>query len=214
MIQYDIICDEFDASRQRIWKSVQYFIITNASNTIHRSLLDVGIGNAKNVVFAQTYNYDCIGIDISKELLKICNKKNIRSYKKDVIQLKKTDYGTFDSILCIAVLHHLENIETQKIAIKNMIECLNPGGKLLISVWSKEKHDIHDISESIIQEKDCRQFNCGPNDVEWKLRKTNSIIKRFYYIHDYNSFHNMIQDLKVDFKISWEKQNWFCEIKK
>ena len=27
-------------------------------------LLDVGIGNAKNIFFAKQYNYECIGIDI------------------------------------------------------------------------------------------------------------------------------------------------------
>lgn len=201
--QYDIISNEFDTTRQRIWKSVQSFIIENASIN-SRSLLDVGIGNAKNVIFAQTYNYDCIGIDISKNLLEICKNKNIKSFHKDVLDLRNTDYGTFDSIICIAVIHHLENIDTQKLAIRNMIDCLKPGGKLLISVWSKETYDL----------QDSRQFDYGANDVEWKSRKNSSSIKRFYFIHDYESFHTMISDLNVEFKISWERQNWFCEIMK
>lgn len=213
--QYDTISNEFDTTRQRIWKSVQSFIIENAS--IHtKSLLDVGVGNAKNVIFAQTYNYDCIGIDISKNLLEICKNKNIKSFYKDVLDLRQTDYGTFDSILCIAVIHHLENIDMQKLAIRNMIDCLKPDGKLLISVWSKETYDIHDTDNST-ETKDARHFHHGANNVEWKSRKSNSnmkSIKRFYFIHDYESFHTMISDLNVDFKISWERQNWFCEIKK
>ena len=123
-------------------------------------LLDVGIGNAKNIFFAKQYNYECIGIDISSKLLTICYNKGIIAYKKDVLELNENDYGKFDKIICIAVIHHLETIELQKKAILNMINCLNNNGKILLSVWSKELENILDTTETKYQKnkKDYRNF--------------------------------------------------------
>ena len=210
--QYDVISFEFDTTRTRIWTSVQEFLLKHASeNHMNpKRLLDVGIGNGKNVLFANNHNYECIGIDISNNLLDICRKKSINVLKKDVLDLNAS-FGTFDTIISIAVIHHLENTSIQKQAILNMIDCLKTGGHILISVWSKEIFNKTGKS-------DYREFEVGPNIVEWNSKKCNSKIDRFYYIHNYDSFNKMFQDLAlivpISYEIKWEKQNWFCEIQK
>jgi len=207
--QYDKISEEFDTTRIRIWTSVQEFLLKHSEND-NKTLLDVGVGNGKNIVFAKQHNYDCIGIDISNKLLEICRNKSLKVVKKDVLNLNKT-FGTFDTIICIAMIHHLEDIAIQKRAIENMIDCLNNGGNLLISVWSKE---IFNKSEK----RDYRDFDVGPNIVKWNSKDGQNQIDRFYYIHDYASFNKMFEDIATrvsfSYEITWEKQNWFCEIKK
>jgi SAM-dependent methyltransferase len=207
--QYDVISQEFDMSRVRIWKSVKEFI-TNHNSSNKKLLLDVGVGNGKNILFANEYNYECIGIDISTNLLEICRQKRLNVHKKDVLHLNKS-FGMFDTILCIATIHHLENIMEQTQAILNMIDCLNPHGNLLISVWSIE---IFNNDEK----KDYRHFNVGPNLVEWNSKDKQNKIDRFYFIHNYDSFHGMIEYIAsitpIHYEIKWEKQNWFCEIMK
>lgn len=203
---YDTIAYDFDKTRTKIWNRVKIFIADESNPFSHQRLLDVGIGNGKNSLFAKSNLYECVGIDISENLITICQNKGLDVYKKDVISLSNTDFGLFDKIICIAVIHHLENIEDQKKAIINMIKCLNNKGKMLISVWSKE---YDDTTKS-------RLFQQGPNYVEWNSNIHNKV-DRFYYIHDYQSFHKMIEDVKVvypyiSFEISWEKQNWFVEI--
>ena len=210
--QYDIISDEFDGTRNRIWDSVKTFLQNNNSIKHKKTLLDIGIGNGKNTLYAQQYNFDCTGTDISTNLIKICQGKGITNvYKKDILELNQSDYGTFDCIICIAVIHHLQTIEDQKTAIKNMINCCNKNGKILISVWS---HEILNDNEK--SKNDYRSFKIGPNLVVWNSRNKDFSIDRFYYIHNIDTFYQMIQDIQeeIDFtyKIKWEKQNWFCEI--
>lgn len=214
---YDLISVEFDISRVRIWNKVIDFLILH-DNTYNK-LLDVGVGNSKNYIYAKNLGYECIGIDISTKLINICKNKGLKNiYKKDILELKNTDYGKFDKIICIAVIHHLETIDLQKFAILNMINCLNNNGELLISVWSIEKYNILN-NQDIIYEKnknDYRNFLLGPNYVDWKY-KNNKLIKRFYYIHNYESFNNMFIELQkilpFKYELFWEKQNWFCKIK-
>lgn len=208
--QYDLICDDFNSSRIRVWKTVKKFL-DNCSG----SLLDVGVGNGKNIIELNK-KIKCIGIDISNKLLNICISKNLTVYKKDVLELKDTDYGTFDNIICIAVIHHIENIELQKQAIINMINCLNKNGNLLISVWSYETINIFNNND-IDTKLDFKKFKLGPNKVEWNSKNKEIKIDRFYYIHNYDTFYNMIYEISkiinIEYTITWELQNWLCNIK-
>jgi len=205
---YDTIADDFDKTRTKIWNRVKNFIANDSNPFTRQKLLDVGIGNGKNSIFANMYLYECVGIDISDNLLSICRNKGLEVYKCDVLSLSNTNFGLFDKIICIAVIHHFANIDDQKKAIINMINCLNIKGSLLISVWSKE---FDDTTKS-------RLFKQGPNYVEWNSNVYNKV-DRFYFIHDHSSFHKMIEEIKIlfsnlSFEISWEKQNWFVEIRK
>lgn len=210
--QYDLISNEFDNTRNRIWGSVQTFLRINQDDKSQKRLLDIGIGNGKNTIFAQNHNYSCVGTDISSNLIDICKKKGIiEVYKKDIMNLQICDYGEFDCILCIAVIHHLRTIDEQKIAIKNMINCLHKNGKILISVWS---YEIYDNTEK--KYKDYRNFQIGANLVKWKSNNIDIQINRFYFIHNFYTFNKMFEDIQKDitfnYSILWEKQNWFCEI--
>lgn len=222
--QYDTISHEFDTTRTRIWTSVQTFLIKYAcayqKNGI-KSLLDVGVGNGKNILFANKLNYQCLGIDISSNLIDICHRKGINALKSDILDLDES-FGKFDTIICIATIHHLENIDDQKQAIVNMIKCLKSNGRLLISVWSKEKGKEKEkgICDEICekQKNNYREFHIGPNIVEWNSKDGKNKIDRFYYIHDYDSFQQMFEDIthivpmSLSYGITWEKQNWFCEL--
>jgi len=206
--QYDKISTEFDTSRKRIWTSVQDFILKHKRTC--KTLLDVGVGNGKNILFAKNHNFECVGIDISNNLLDICRKKSLTVFKKDVLDLDNS-FGTFDTILSIATIHHLENTEMQKKALLNMINCLNDNGHLLVSVWSFEIFNRDEKS-------DYRDFVIGPNIVEWNSVKGENKVERFYFIHDYHSFKKIFREISIitpiTYEITWEKQNWFCEIKK
>ncbi len=204
---YDIISYSFDNSRVRIWNNVKLFL--NNYNSINNNLLDVGCGNGKNMIYAKTLGYKCTGYDISTNLLNICRNKNLNVFYYDVLNNKSII--KYDKIICIAVLHHLETFESQIIAINNMLSQLNSNGELLISFWSKEKY--FNIDENMKNKNDYRNFEVGPNYVDWKLSKDN-IIKRFYYIHDYNSIIKLADLINCEYKLSWELQNWFILFKK
>lgn len=201
--QYDIICDSFDNSRVRIWNNVKKFLLDNQGS--NENLLDCGCGNGKNMIYAKTLGYNCEGFDISDNLLYICHNKGLNVFYQDVLNLKLEK--KYDKIISIAVLHHLETFDDQISAIRNLCNCLCENGKLLVSFWSMEKQ----FNGLNTDKSDCRNFALGANYVDWKLNNEN-IVKRYYYIHDYNSIQELASNVKVsniDYTITWEEQNWF-----
>ena len=221
--QYDAISNLFDTSRVRIWNNVKKFITDMKDVSENKKmLLDAGCGNGKNSLYAMERNYEVIGIDISEKLLNISISKGINVKKMDLLNIDFID--TFDKCICIAVIHHINSIELQCKAIINMIRSLKQYGELLISVWSLEKvNTISFISTGLIEhhdndnKKDYRDFTQGHNFVDWIVnKKNNEIVKRYYYIHNYDTFVNLMELVKdhiqIDYEISWEKQNWFCKI--
>ena len=219
--QYNIISKVFDNSRVRIWNNVKQFLLDNqVSNNKSSTLLDCGCGNGKNMIYAQSLGYYSEGFDISNNLLDICKNKGLNVYYQDVLNINAVNINKkYNKIISIAVLHHLQTFEEQIVAIKNLYDCLDSNGKLLVSFWSKEKSldDIEDtnyinnpniFNNTNNSKSDSRDFVTGPNYVDWKLDKEN-IIKRYYYIHDYNSIRKLAENINAKYAISWEQQNWF-----
>jgi cyclopropane fatty-acyl-phospholipid synthase-like methyltransferase len=178
------------------------------------------------MIYAQSLGYYSEGFDISNNLLDICKNKGLNVYYQDVLNINAVNINKkYNKIISIAVLHHLQTFEEQIVAIKNLYDCLDSNGKLLVSFWSKEKsldeiEDTNYINNSNIfnntnntnntnnSKSDSRDFVTGPNYVDWKLDKEN-IIKRYYYIHDYNSIRKLAENINAKYAISWEQQNWF-----
>jgi len=199
--QYNLIYKSFDTSRVRIWNNVKLFLSNYNNND---KLLDCGCGNGKNMIYANNIGYNCEGYDISTNLLNICISKKLNVYYSDVLNMNLDK--KYDKIIAIAVLHHLETLEEQILAIDNLLKCLNDNGTLLISFWSKEI-DFNNTTNKKNKE-DYRTFNKGANLVDWKL-DNKIVIKRYYYIHDYDSILELVKKINVKYIITWELQNWF-----
>ena len=199
--QYNLIYKSFDTSRVRIWNNVKLFLSNYNEND---TLLDCGCGNGKNMIYANKLGYNSEGYDISTNLLNICIAKNLNVYYSDVLNMNLEK--TYDKIIAIAVLHHLETLEEQILAIDNLLKCLKENGTLLVSFWSKEKKFRNTNNEKNVT--DYRNFDKGPNLVDWKLDKYTTI-KRYYYIHDYDSILELVKKINVKYIITWELQNWF-----
>lgn len=205
--QYNIISNLFDASRVRIWNNVKKFL-TNTDISQNKLLLDAGCGNGKNSLFALDYNYDVVCIDISEKLLQITSSKGLKVNKMNILDMNYDN--VFDKCICIAVIHHINSIELQCKAILNLIRSLKQNGELLISVWSLEK--LNDDNKY-------RDFVQGDNYIDWVVdKKNNHIIKRYYYIHNFQSFKSLLdmiqEQVDISYQIYYEKQNWFTHIVK
>ena len=205
--QYDIIAHKFDKSRVRIWNNVKKFIEDNDILNTNK-LLDAGCGNGKNSLYAKQFNYDVTSFDISSELIKICKDKGLNIHYNNILDCDDNLMNIYDKCICIAVIHHIDSMELQCKAIINLLNYLKNKGELLISVWSYEKND----------ELNYREFHqIGHNYIEWDKEP----VKRYYYIHDKESFINLIEmvennidGFQIDYEITWERQNWFCKIVK
>jgi ubiquinone/menaquinone biosynthesis C-methylase UbiE len=148
------------------------------------------------------------GIDISIELVKICNKKNLDVIHGNMINLPFDD-NIFDGLLVVASYHHLDNDQDRKKALDEMYRVLKIGGLCFIEVWAKEQNNNSN--------KNTSEFKNNNNLVKWKSIKTSEVYYRYYNIYSKNQLINEIIKLKPEFKINkydYEKGNYYIILEK
>ena len=90
--------------------------------------------------------------------------------------------NSFDVILSIASFHHLNNEPDRNKALQEMKRVLQPGGMVLLYVWSKDQ-----------PVKTKRVFkNYGDVLVPWKS-KNGKIYNRYYYIFQMEEIEELIK---------------------
>lgn len=197
---YNQIAKDFDRSRVRIWPCVSKFLSKFNSGS---ELLDIGCGNGKNIISRPDLKFK--GIDLSDELVKICQKKGL-----DVIESSMTSIplknNSFDGFITIASYHHLSTDKDRTEALNEMYRILKIGGSGLIVVWAME------------QPKDSTfHFTKSDEFVKWTYNKTGQTFMRYYHIYSANDLANEIIKLEPRFNIidqGWEKGNWWIQITK
>ncbi|MEG0068929.1 class I SAM-dependent methyltransferase [Cetobacterium sp.] len=110
-------------------------------------ILEVGIGSGANLKYYKP-EQDIIGIDFSKEMLNLANKK-IMSLKLENIKLKemnieKMDFldNTFDTVISTCVFCTVPNPEK---GLKEIFRVLKPGGKAIFLEHMKSENSIINI---------------------------------------------------------------------
>lgn len=106
----------------------------------YNSLLDIGCGNGRALVAANSIENKCdyVGIDFSIEMMRnapissnaafICIDITSNNWTSGFQQL-------FDAIICFSVLHHIPGHDRRLRILKDMCSILKPGGSCAISVW-------------------------------------------------------------------------------
>ena len=136
-------------------------------------LLEVGCGNARDLLVFGMEGITCVGIDFSSGMIK--------EGKKDIDEIGLKNVGltvgsgtslpfkseTFDKISCSEVIEHIPNYED---AIIEMIRVLKVGGKLVITTpnW----HSLYGLTRKLLNFVIAvlRKKNSHPYD-EWKTQK-------------------------------------------
>jgi len=197
---YDKIADQFNNTRYKIWGSVKTFM---DALPINASVLELGCGNGKNMLYRSDINIK--GIDISNEQVIICKRKNLDVEKGNITELKFDD-DSFDFMICIATYHHLDNdIDRQK-CLKEMYRCLKYNGEVFITVWAMEQ-----------QENSTFNFTQTDEMVPWKSKDDGNTYLRYYHIYRKDELRLEITRLCPEFKImkiDWELGNWYVVLKK
>lgn len=137
---YNTIAEDFSNTRNRTEHEFKMFV-----KYIHpdKKILDLGCGNGRFLVFLKelikekdlAQNY--IGVDNSKELLKIAREKHpgINFILGDQLQIPlKND--TCDLIFNIRAFHHIPSKKLRVDALKEMKRVLKNDGIMVISVWN------------------------------------------------------------------------------
>ncbi len=169
---FDSIASHFDKTRKYPWKEVEEFI-----KDLEGRILDLGCGNGRHCSVAVDLGLDIIGLDASFELLKIAKQRCPKGgYIKGDARDLPFKVSSFNGILYIAAIHHLKEGR-----VKSLKECkriLKPGGKIMVSSWSRES-DRWDLPE---EQRDVM--------VPWN-RDDGEVFDRYYHLYT-------LEELKED----------------
>lgn len=188
---YNKIAKEFSDTRYRPWSCVESFLDKIQSGC---KLGDIGCGNGKNM----KYRKDCenFGCDFSEELVSICKSDGLNVIYGDVLDIPfETD--SFHYTICIAVIHHLSNVEKRKKAINEIMRVTKKGGKALILVWALEQ-----------PENSRRKFTKQDNMVSWKDKRGNLLGERYYYVFKKDELESLVDKEFTISKSFYELGNW------
>jgi ubiquinone/menaquinone biosynthesis C-methylase UbiE len=102
--------------------------------TAHARILDLGCGDGSISVPLLTLVNELTLVDLSPRMLELASARipnRLRS-RTQVVNAALTDFppaGTYDLVLCIGVLAHVNNIDA---AVAKIAQCLEPGGSAIV----------------------------------------------------------------------------------
>lgn len=136
-------------------------IITEMMEGINGKILDVGCG--VGVVNDLYPDYDITGIDCSPGMLRHHKGKHILASANEI----PFPDGSFDSVVCRSVLHHLPD---PKIALAEIKRVLKPGGKFVC--WETNKSWIATVVRRLTQHGDhFSEYHTAFSDLPSLVRK-------------------------------------------
>ncbi|HRG32889.1 MAG: class I SAM-dependent methyltransferase [Saprospiraceae bacterium] len=172
--------------RYAIWTNV----IDKYSN-LSLSVLDIGCGSGVFTFYSAEKNNKVIGIDASKEMLRICQEKmektgtkNVQFLNCNIESLGKNLDQKADMVICSSVLEYIEDLDSSLDLIKQI---MNRDGLFLFSLPNKQSiyRKIEALTfQCIGRPKYYRYVRnvCTLKDMESKLKRLNfSIVESQYY---------------------------------
>ncbi|RUS82471.1 hypothetical protein EGW08_009777 [Elysia chlorotica] len=148
---YEDIADHFSGTRYKPWPRVIEFVMQQPPLSL---LADVGCGNGK-CLGANKELFE-IGSDFSSNLASICHSRGFETCVGDVTCLPFRS-GSFDVVLCIAVIHHMATKHRRHKALSEVVRVLRRGGRALVYVWAMEQELNKSQSKYIKPRRQMRQ---------------------------------------------------------
>ena len=96
------------------------------------------------------------GIDTRDKFVKICKDSGRNAKLGNCLNIP-LETNKYDATICIAVLHHLSQLEDRKRCVNEIIRITKPKGKILIQVWEFNK-DKHSCQDEMIQWTSQKKF--------------------------------------------------------
>jgi ubiquinone/menaquinone biosynthesis C-methylase UbiE len=152
-------------------------------------LLDVGSGNARNLLLFESQQWQHIASDISYELLKSSiilknNSLNLLNNNAKSIPIKA---NSIDLTLCIATIHHFRDKEEVKLVLRNISRISKKGSYLVISCWKKwkkgtRKQMVLDLILYLPKKLKNKFWRHGDIYLPWYNEKKELIAERYYHL--------------------------------
>lgn len=138
-----------------------------------KKVLDVACGPGHDVSYLNKKGLDCIGIDLSKEMIKLAKKNSIGKFKiMDIFNLKFNN-NSFNGLWCSSIFVHIDKKDVMEV-ISNLRMILMPEGVIGIITAEKQKRikDKADIRKYTMYNKKEFEDYLIKNDFNILVSKT------------------------------------------
>lgn len=120
--------------------------------------------------------------------------------------------GTFDTVISIAVIHHLSKTEARIECLKEIKRVLKVKGECLVYVWAFEQEGRQfGTQDQFVQWRLQNKYKGGSNaDPTQDTRKGVEVLKRYYHLFVRNELEELVQrvgGLEV-VRSFYDHQNW------
>lgn len=203
---YSIIASHFSEKRRFVWGDLKPFLKSIKHGD---KVLDAGCGNGRLYQALENKKIEYLGIDFSKNLLRIAKKFNPGvEFRQGDISKKKTwsDLKDYDVICCIAVLHHFPTKKEQLKVLEYIFQALKPNGLLIITVWNLWQKRFWGLHLKQIFWKIIKGFKFKWLLVPYKMTDKGKVVKvvnRFCYAFTTKEFEKIVK--KAGFSIVKKK---------
>jgi 2-polyprenyl-3-methyl-5-hydroxy-6-metoxy-1,4-benzoquinol methylase len=148
---YDKTASDWDKTRQNFWPELIGEIKKYIK--INTRILDLGCGNGRLIKELEVFNIDYVGIDPSKELIKIAKEKypekNLQVFNG--LDLKSFESESFNQVISIAVLHH---IPPEKVLewLKEVNRVTKQNTTSIFTTWNlgESNYDLNENKDAVI----------------------------------------------------------------
>jgi tRNA (uracil-5-)-methyltransferase TRM9 len=197
---YEQIANDFDRTRKAYWIFVHNFILTLEPKS---KMLDLGCGNGKYLSVRD--DIELYALDNCEKFINMINEKypKVKTFISDVLTTP-FENNYFDTIISIAVIHHLSTKERRIKMIKEIIRILKIGGKCLITAWATEHRNPKILSKG----KKITETNDWL--IPWEDRNQEKIFQRFYHLFEQNELDELLinfTNIKI-IESKYDKDNW------
>ncbi len=177
---YNKIARHFSGTRYDLWPELEQFKPFVQDG---QQILDWGCGNGRLLLLLKDCDISYYGVDQSKELLKIAERKHAPLGKERMARFYCTAHKEknfppdfFDLVFMIASFHHLPDKKSRLKLLKKTFTELKMKGRLIITVWNLES----DWAKEKIK-KGWKQM--GDNDfvIPWKNPEGKVEAERYYH---------------------------------
>lgn len=117
---------------QRIWEKKKVAVYRDALGPGKKRILDVGCGDGRFLQVLSDFGpkeWELVGVDFDEAAVARCRARGFSAYAKRVEDMANEAPGTFD---CVVMLQLLEHVENPAETAKKIFELLAPGGIFVI----------------------------------------------------------------------------------
>jgi SAM-dependent methyltransferase len=135
ILSYNSQAEQRDKSEIEDWKAGERAVFLELLQSEHKqSLLEIGAGTGRDSKFFQENGLQVTCIDLSPEMVKLCQQKGLNAHLMDMINLDFAD-ESFDAVYSLNSLLHLPKTELPRV-LREIRRVLKVDGLFFLGVYS------------------------------------------------------------------------------